>query len=97
MLEQPVFKRLAACAAALACFFGLTGFGDDSPIPFFPSMPTQNDALCQSYGYPPGSQIYARCRARKDQISGDSRAAAVPDVTPIPLLLFFDRPPQASW
>ncbi len=89
-------KRIAAAAAALGCFVGLTGFGGDlSPIPFFPSVAQQNDALCQSYGYPPGSRMYALCRERKDRIARDSHAMGFPDVTPIPLLLFVD--PHPTW
>lgn len=97
MLKSPALNRLVTCSAALACFVGLTGFGEFPPMREFPGVAARNDALCQSYGYRPGTRIYALCRERKDRISMDSRAAAVPDVMPIPLLLFIDRPPAASW
>jgi hypothetical protein len=91
MLDRPTLKRIANCFAALGCFVGLAGFGEFPPMREFPGTVVQNDALCRSYGYVPGTRIYALCRERKDQISMDSRAASVPDVTPIPLLLFLDR------
>jgi hypothetical protein len=97
MMKRPGLDRIAACCGALACFVGLSGFGEFPPMREFPSFEARNDALCQSYGYRPGTRIYALCRERKDRISMDSRAAAVPDVMPIPLLLFFNRPPSASW
>ncbi len=95
MPKRPDIKRILSCCAALACFVGLAGFGEFPPMPEFPGIEAQNDALCQSYGYPPGTRLYALCRARKDQIAHDSRAAAVPDVTPVPLLLFVD--PRPAW
>jgi hypothetical protein len=93
MLNAIAWKRLTTCAAAAGCFVGLTGFGEFPPMKEFPGMLVQNDALCRSYGYAPGSRMYRLCRERKDQTSEASRAAAVPDVTPIPLLLFLDRRP----
>ena len=93
MLASLAFKRLPTCLAALGCFIGLTGFGEFPPMQEFPGIATQNDALCRSYGYAPGTHLYRLCRERKDQISMDSRAASVPDVTPIPLLLFLDKRP----
>ncbi len=91
MLKRPIFTRIATSSIALGCFVGLAGFGEFPPMQEFPGIEAQNDALCQSYGYAPGTRLYALCRKRKDQISQDSRAASVPDVMPIPLLLFFDR------
>ena len=93
MLASLVFRRLATCLAAFGCFIGLTGFGELPTMREFPGIATQNDALCRSYGYAPGTHLYRLCRERKDQISTDSRAASVPDVTPIPLLLFLDKRP----
>lgn len=93
MLKRPASKRILTSAAGLACFVGLAGFGEFPPMREFPGIEAQNDALCQSYGYAPGTRLYALCRERKDKISQDSRAASVPDVTPIPLLLFFDHRP----
>ncbi|HTJ02653.1 MAG TPA: hypothetical protein VL492_07655 [Methylovirgula sp.] len=96
MLTRALCKRFVTLCAICGCFVGLCGFdqgGDLSPIPFFPSWQAQNDALCQSYGYPPGSKAYALCRERKDKISHDSHAQGFPDVTPIPLMLFVNPHP----
>ncbi|TAL83696.1 MAG: hypothetical protein EPN75_00805 [Beijerinckiaceae bacterium] len=93
MFESLVIKRIATCLAALGCFVGLAGFGEFPPMREFPGIAAQNDTLCRSYGYAPGTHLYRLCRERKDQISADSRAASVPDVTPIPLLLFLDKRP----
>lgn len=93
MLKRLDLTRIATCFAALGCFVGLTGFGEFPPMREFPGIVAQNDALCRSYGYAPGTRLYTLCRKRKDQISQDSRAASVPDVTPIPLLLLLDKRP----
>jgi hypothetical protein len=93
MLERPALKRIATCFAAFGCFGSLAGFGELPTMREFPGVAAQNDALCRSYGYAPGTHLYRLCRERKDQISTDSRAASVPDVTPIPLLLFLDKRP----
>ena len=93
MLESLVLKRIATCLTAPGCFVALTGFGEFPPMREFPGIAAQNDALCRSYGYAPGTHLYRLCRERKDQISTDSRAASVPDVTPIPLLLFLNKRP----
>ena len=96
MMHRPLIKRLAIVSGLIGCFVGLCGFGGDiSPIPFFPAWQTQNDALCQGYGYEPGTRLYALCRERKDRISHDLHAQSFPDVTPIPLMLLVD--PHKTW
>jgi hypothetical protein len=78
--RKPILALTAACLLLSGCanFPGGCGIGiaheDCAPVGSAANQFPSDDAICRSYGFVPGGRDYARCRAAKASVQGETKA-----------------------